>query len=57
MPRAQSTVVIFPGRNYPKELDHLYIRLSAVNAMIEALEQYRRVLRRPTRHAGKRKTA
>jgi len=57
MPPAQPAVVIFPGRNYPKELEYLYIRLSAVNRMIEALEQYRRVLRRPTRHAGKRKTA
>jgi hypothetical protein len=57
MSRDQSPVVIFPGRNYPKELEHLYTRLSAVKAMIAALDEYRRVLRGPTRRAGKRKTA
>jgi hypothetical protein len=50
-------IFMFPGRNLPKELDQLYVRLSAVNSMIEALEEYRRTLRKPTTPGGKRKTA
>jgi hypothetical protein len=48
---------MFPGRNYSKELEHLYARLAAINELIVAFREYRRVLRRTARQAAKSKTA
>ena len=50
-------VVMFPGRNYPKDLQRLYNRLVAVDSMIEALEEYRRTQPKPVRSMGKRNSA
>lgn len=49
-----AAITIFPGRNYRKELEHLRARLFTINAMIDALEAYRRVRKLPYAHHGKR---
>jgi len=50
-------IAMCPARNYPKELEHLYERFSSVNRVIEVVEEYRRVLKKPTTCPGQRKTA
>ena len=43
MPLAKKApVIIAPVRGFRKELDYLYARRSAIDALIESLEQYDR---------------
>ncbi len=57
MPLAKkAAIALVPGRNVRKELEILYARRSAVNAVIESLEGYQQ-LRRTQPVEGRRKTA
>jgi hypothetical protein len=50
----KAPVIVMPGPTYQKELELLYARRSAIEALIESLEDYERFLKSS---AGKRKTA
>lgn len=50
----KAPVVVLPGPSYQQELERLYERRSAIEALIESLEEYERFLKAVD---GKRKTA
>jgi hypothetical protein len=52
----KKTVAIDTARNYERELEHLYARKSAIDSLIESLEDYERY-RVTKANNGQRKTA
>jgi hypothetical protein len=57
LPGKKSTVTLNPVRNYQRELEYLYARRSAIDAVINSLESYDRYRAAAPARVGQRKTA
>ena len=57
LPEKKSAVTLHPVRNYDRELEHLYARRSAIDAVIASLEAYDRHRATKAMREGQRKSA